>query len=477
MAAQIEAEATKADQKLAEQLEAAREKDDCPAIVKLVRPHLGKGKLYPPLELIGFELGTFCARRNGDVVLARRWAMQATALPEASDFLWRLRLVIDIYDANYVEAVRTVEAMQDGRGAALNSVRPASLYDLLRGLSGDTLKAERRRLLAVLGSSAYIPDEPVAWPSADGFRQDYAEILVEEGKKAEAQAVIAQITNIDTMLSLLLDPRFKGLIATSFDERSFTERELAMAQNARQNNDDSLKQLVASAGLLRKLGRFKEAMAVLQTAKAREGGPEAYADADENLNWWWDAMSRTHLALGEADAAIAALHEGAAKSEDGGLNVSQTINLSQVYVALRRPVDALKILEPAKSLNVSPYGAMQIRMARGCAAAQVGDLPLANENLAFAKEHKTDAPMAYVSLLLCTGNLDGAAAAIIARLDDEKERGRALLSLADFDVPPPPLSNDPGYIALEAVKARADVRAAIQKAGGSRRIRLQDASW
>lgn len=475
MAAELPSAPTKADQELAIQLEAAQEVEDCATIIKLLKPRLGKAKLYPPLELAGYELGSYCALVGGDNMLASRWAEQGTAFPDASDLLWRLRLLVDIHQSNFTRAVQTVEAMQDGRGGALNSVPISSLYELRRGLSGDKLKGERRRLLAILGSSAYVPDEPTA--SGDSFRQDYAELLVEEGNRAAAQAVIAQITHIDTMLDLLLDPRFEGLIATPFDERAFTERELAALQIARQNNDDSLMQLVANAGLLRKLGRFKEAMAVLQTAKAREGGPEGYADADENLNWWWDAMSRTHLALGETDDAIAALHAGAAKSEDGGLNVSQTINLAQTYVSLKRPADALKVLEPSKSLNVSPYGAMQIRVAHGCAAAQAGDMASASADLAFAREHKADAPLAYLDLLLCTGDMDGAAAAIIARLDDEKERGKALLSLADFDVPPPPASEDPAYLALEAVKARPDVAAAIQKAGGTRRIRLQDASW
>lgn len=473
--AEIPSTPTKADLELASQLDAAQEQDDCSAIIKVLKPRLGKGKLYPPLELVGLELGTYCAWVEGDNALASRWANQGTALPEASDQMWRLRLLADIYQSNFTRAVETVESMQDGRGAALNSVQIRSIYALLRGLEGDKLKPERRRLLAVLTSSAYVPDEPAV--SSDSFRQDFAKMLLEEGETGSAQALISEITSIDIMLDILFDHELKAMIPSPFDERAFTERELAAARLTAKNHDNSLRALLAVSGLLRKLGRFEEAMAALQTARARKGGPEGYADADENLIWWFDSMSRTHLTLGEADAAIAALQTGAAKNEHGELNVSQTINLAQLYVALKRPAEALKILEPAKSLNVSPYGAMQIRKARGCAAAQTGDRALASADLAFATEHRTDAAMAHISLLLCTGDRDGAAAAIIARLEDEEKRDVTLAYLADYDAPPPPLSDDPGYRDFQAVKARTDVAAAVQRAGGSRRIRLQDASW
>jgi hypothetical protein len=50
---------------------------------------------------------------------------------------------------------------------------------------------------------------------------------------------------------------------------------------------------------------------------------------------------------------------------------------------------------------------------------------------------------------------------------------RTLLRLSDFD--PPPVALPPGPIdaKLPALKARADVKAAIARAGGIRRIHLQ----
>jgi len=66
--------------------------------------------------------------------------------------------------------------------------------------------------------------------------------------------------------------------------------------------------------------------------------------------------------------------------------------------------------------------------------------------------------------------MDGAAAATIRRLDDPERRAGALLQLSDYDPPPANGSHDPIDLRLGDLKHRPDVRAAIGRAGGTRRF-------
>lgn len=471
-----QAEPSRADLKLAAALETAWEQEDCAAVVKALKPRLGKARIHPGIEQAGFEMGALCATMVRDWPLTNRWAVQGTARHlDASDFLWRTRLASEVNLTRFGDAVRTVEAMYDGRGAALNSVRQRTLFNLRSELHRAGMKAEEGRLLAVLTSSAYAPDEVLA--SADGFRHRYATILVDNGDHAAARPLVEAIESTDIRIEMLFDPRFQGMMAEPFDERASVEKELAAARTAMRIHDDHLRPFLETAGLLRQLGRFQEALDVLEAARSREGGPAGYADADELHNWWWDSLSRTQMELGRTEAALESLRAGAGVRENSGLNVSQTINLSQAFVALRRPEDALRTLEGAEKLSVSPYGAMMIRATRGCAAAMTGAARIVEADIAYARDRMDDAPNAYLDLLLCANDADGAAAAVIARLDDPEKRGPMLHALADFDPPPPSKAEDPRYVALQKLKTREDVSAALARWGGPRRIRLHDARW
>ena len=145
------------------------------------------------------------------------------------------------------------------------------------------------------------------------------------------------------------------------------------------------------------------------------------------------------------------------------------INLAEAQLAAGRPTDALGTLarlEGAKK-RASPYGAMQIVSDRGCARARLGRANDAAADLATARAHVADAPEALTRLLLCLGDMDGAAQAMIARLGDRDQRIDALRDLSEFARPSTP-PDDPTELRLIELKARPDVKAAAAQAGGTR---------
>lgn len=310
--------------------------------------------------------------------------------------------------------------------------------------------------------------------SLDYLRMGYAEIQLADGDYKGAAETVRGITLRWVLMDLSVDQRFRAMLPPDLDLRAAVEHDLAEARAIMAAHPDRLSAVIETAGILRQLGRPQESLALLEAARVRiEGDGEPFSDADDNLNWWWDALGRAHAMLGHVDAAVAAFRTGAALGENGNANVSQVINLAHLQNRAGRPRDALATLAPfAEDLGASPHGLAEMRLARGCANALAGNRAAAAADRAWLRENAPDHP-ALTSLLLCMNDLDGAAAAVIARLGDPQRRSNALLELSDYAAPPVALPRDRLASRFAALKARPDVQAAIARAGGIRRFNVQ----
>lgn len=420
------------------------------------------------------ELAATCEAQLGRSADAYRHAVAATKLAASDESAWELRLVLELREQRSAAAIATIEAMAKERSAALNAIPIRWFYQFDMQLKNAGATGLRRRLLAILADGGYVPDEPGV--TVDGFRQRYAEILYDSGERGTATELIRRIEHPSTLLEISLDQRFRTLLPTNFDLRQSVEQALQRAREVAELNPDRIAPVNDVALYLRVLGKPRESLAALESLRTRIGDDAAFEDADEYIVWWWDSISRGHQMLGEYAPAVDALRKGGALAEDGGLNVSQIINLSQVQLAFGHPEEALATLRMFDESNrgVSPYGTMQIVVTRGCAKAQLGKPSEAGAEATFARAHQKDAPKALTSLLLCIGDVGGAAESLIERLGNPDQRVAALRELSDYDEPPAPLPPDPFQAHLEAVKARADVQSAIQRAGGTRRFHVQN---
>ncbi len=84
--------------------------------------------------------------------------------------------------------------------------------------------------------------------------------------------------------------------------------------------------------------------------------------------------------------------------------------------------------------------------------------------------HVTDAAVIFVALLVN----------IVMGMVQEGRASQAfeaLKKLSDYDASPVKLPDDPFVASLPALKARADVQAALARAGGALRIHLQSAQF
>ena len=349
------------------------------------------------------------------------------------------------------------------------------MAQLQRAVTAGKEAALRERLLKVLAADAYRPEEPFA--SNDYYRVEYAHILADKGDLAGAKALVLKLDSPDAIERASVDARLRTAFSGDPDLRSLVERRLVSDRAILAAHKDLLSAVVETASDLRLLGRYQEALALIDSVGARIDDPSAFSDRDDRLPWWSDVRARTLLALGRYDEAVAVYRKAAAGKEQGSLDVSQVINLAEYQNATGHGADALETLkafaDPGR--GVSPYGEMEMRFARVCALALTHRAVDGAADLDFMRAHELDHPRALFDTLACMGDLDGAAAAVIRRLDDPARREDALLQLADYDAPPAALAADPVTSRLDAIKHRPDVAAAIARAGGLRRFNIQPA--
>jgi tetratricopeptide (TPR) repeat protein len=456
---------------------AAYDRGDCATAMKVVEPRLKQplAKEAPEkLLAMGYDIAVGCAVRNGEGDVAYRYAVEGTALNDASDLIWRFRLATELQKQQYTPAVATIEALTQGRTAVLNGTPIRWLIDLSRELKDRHQDDDRRRLLKTLLENGYLPDDP--FEPVDLFRHQYAEILFAAGDKPGATAQIREIVEPYLANQVSFDARFRSMLSPTFDVRASVERRLEEARSLMRQHPDQLAPIVQAGIRLRQLGRPQEALAVLETARPLIGREGAFTDVSTKLNWWWDGIASSHAMLGQYDEAVAAMKSGASAEEQGGINVSQLINLAGVQTRFGKPELALTTLAPfaASKRPVSPFGEMALRSTRGCANILAGRKDAAAADLAYAKAHEADGRRALAEIQLCMDDLDGAAATIIRQLEDPERRTATLVDLSDFDDPPVVIPVDPIEVNLKKVKARPDVQAAIARAGGTRRIHLQN---
>jgi hypothetical protein len=155
-----------------------------------------------------------------------------------------------------------------------------------------------------------------------------------------------------------------------------------------------------------------------------------------------------------------------------GKNISQIINLGELYCDLGNPKDGLGTLVRLGS-EMSPYGHMQEADVRLDAAIQLGDAAEKEKWLGFIKEHRLDAPRTYEDALLRMNDLDTAAKWLIERLEDKDLRSAALLTVQEYAVPRETTRQTESRKRRREMMARADVQAEMQKVGRVESYRIE----
>ncbi|EJL21149.1 hypothetical protein PMI02_05219 [Novosphingobium sp. AP12] len=455
------------------QAQQAFRRGDCASVLGNLSPII-TGREFPSLpdrtRSSALFMASLCEAQTSRFDEALLHIRAATTLPAAPAEFWIARLRIEIYSANPADAVSTLEKLQRGIPGALSRLEVTWLHALNRRLKGmPSGAAARDRLLAFVSDPAFVAARYD--PGFEYMFLDNARRLAISGDRAGAQAQVDRLSSHVALITASLDPALRFAVPPDYDMRAATRREIAHLERLSAERPSLLALVIAQAEAHRAINEPDKALALLLSAAPEGSLAPMFTDRAAKLNWWWDELASTYAHLGRYDDAVAALKSGMKVGEHGNFNVSQLLNLASLQLRLGKPQDALDTLagqETALGAGSSPYGKMVYRRIHGCAAKRTGKADIAAQDFAYALAHRQDEPSNLVAIQLCMGDLDGAAASIIARLDNPEERGDALRDLSTYEDWPANIPPSPDLAADASLLARPDVRAAIERAGGIR---------
>jgi tetratricopeptide (TPR) repeat protein len=337
------------------------------------------------------------------------------------------------------------------------------IYEIMG--TADAHPEAQARLIEALTDAGWEDTEGWVWMA-------HAAWLLDGGKTDQALAFVARIEEATPRLLMGTDRRFDGLRAQRpdlFQIEGAAAAELEEARLATEAPEAALSDWNLYAAMLHDEGRLDEALRILDREIAEAERPrkpgEAAVDPDDFI-WALDTRSRIRIDMGDIDGGLADLRRAARRPEGGEVNVSHAINLGNLYVKLDRPADALEATLDVTAGRLAPYGRIQLAEVRACAHAALGDLDAARAEIAYIEANPTVAPDSTWGVYACVGDEDAAAAALIALLEDPRERLGALYGVQIFAPSP---ETTPGALRRqafhEAVLARPDVSAAIEAVG------------
>lgn len=408
---------------------------------------------------------------------AHRLATRATGFDQATGAAWTVRLFAALYTSDNPDAGRCLEAIAKQWPDQLDNVRPqgiAQTHFALRAAHENDV--DRAMLTALFDANwqAEYSDYDILW-------RDLALLQIEHNEDEHAATVARRIRSAHTALSMRIDKRFDPITrgqSSAFDVGHLLEAQILAARARVKAHPDQLRPVQRLQDLLLESGRNAEVLSISDAAVAhaeRGDGDKTYTDFGETYNW---VLNQRSLALahdGRWDDAVREMARAAKRPEDGGLNVSQSINLGGLFVDLDQPDKAAAaIVEPGE---MSPNGNMQLEYVRLQIAIEKNDADSTAKHMAYLQKHRTDDIATWQRALLKHGDLDAAAALLIQRLQAPGWRSDALVEMQHYIRS----EQTPAMKTMEqrwnAVTSRPDVEAALAKVGRVERFDVIEAAY
>jgi tetratricopeptide (TPR) repeat protein len=329
-------------------------------------------------------------------------------------------------------------------------------------------EATALRMYDALVAANYQP--PEGYPD-DPFRLDHARLLMMSGRVAEARTRLEGVIDPQAIMTIrvsrLYDPlRSDPAFERRLDIAAAGEAAIARARADVAREPRRLAHVIQLSALLRDMGHSDEALALVEATLPRAQASDAaqnFDDVTDQLNWLLNAKADLLYDLGRNEEARTVYSEAMTAGELGSGNV--TIDFAGMLNAEGRGADAQQVLQTLG--RVTEYGDMWMQSETACAAEQTHDAGARDAALTVLRAHETANPGALMHALLCANNMDEAAALMIRRLGNPKQRETALVALQPYH------QLATRHMAMEAlelqrlaqVRDRPDVRAAVGAVG------------
>lgn len=429
-------------------------------------------KLPPQERYAATLLAGAIAFDRSETDAAHRWFVQASEFKNAESPSWhsRLRAAFDLKD--YVDSARCVAQIAKRWPKTLGEINGQAIFRMATELDRPEHDELHRDLLESLFDAGWSGGDV----TPDGLWVDLARLLLARNDVRKAKRVAEQVHAPFEVVALRADRRFDRITRNDpkvFDVEHTSELALKKIEADVRASPDRLQPLVElQLHLLRTL-RFERVLSIADDVVAKaaaSGGAKTYKDFDDHYAWILDHRAEALSGLGRWDDALKQREKAARRPEGGQMNVSQVINLGELYILLGRPDDALDAI--AEVGIMSPYGRMQLEMIRLNAALQRDDVQGIARHLDFMREHRADAISTWQRALIVSGDAEGAEKTLLERLRREDWRSEALIEIQNYaDLPSTPtLSKQRAQ--WTAFLARPGVQSAVATVGRIERYPL-----
>lgn len=305
-------------------------------------------------------------------------------------------------------------------------------------------------------------------------------LLLAEGRVADAAEVSGRITDAEVLMSMRVDKRFDAVAAVNpgrFDIEAAAHAALRIAQQISDQHPDILALKLDVVSALRQLRDYQAMLAatdeLVSEVQSTNFPNKLYVDADydEHYRWLLNFRALALERIGQTDESVKQLQAASRLTEEGAKNVSQVINVSELFCRLNRPADALAAI--AEVGPASAHGLMEVEGVKLEAAVQLQDAQQIERSLSYLRTHDADGPDVLEHSWVLAGRTDLAAEHLIGRLLDPAQRSDALRSVQEF-APIPETEWEKHCDALwNELLARPDVKAAIAEVGRAESFRLE----
>jgi hypothetical protein len=417
--------------------------------------------------------------QHGQLKLGYGYMVRALAMSQADyeDRVMQLGAAGKLgYTSDAVAGLTDLAQRWPGRVNELNTYYVGDLIQSARKLPSGSLLRLLRALYDAHWKGKW-GEEP------SGIWREFVLRLLEDGRLAEAIEVSARVTDAYDLIDMRSDRRYDAVVAPNpsrFDIDAAAERELRVTQSLSEHQPRSLALKTNVIELLRHQQHYAAALAATDSLivelRSTNYPEKIYADYSEQNNWFLDQRALVLERAGRWDDAVAQLSSAAVLLENGAANVSQLINLGDLYCKLARPQDARTAVGRLVA-HPSPFGVMEMEEVRLDAAVQLQDSKEAARSLQYLREHRSDDPSAYQYALIVVNQPDLAAQVLIERLLDPEQRREALATAQTYAEPTATPRDMELRARWRAVIARQDVQAAIQKVGRAESYHLEGQDW
>lgn len=298
---------------------------------------------------------------------------------------------------------------------------------------------------------------------------------LERGEIGAARAAARRIVQPGAIIAMRSDRRFDPIVdreAWAFNPARAAERAVEAMRAKVDGRPDDLDAKVQLTYALLSAGDHAGTIRLVDDALAAPEREDAPDSRQQARAWLLNNRAVALYRLGRAQDALADMERARRLANVRGPNVSQTLNLGELHCTSGRAEDARRMADAIEGGGISDYGRMFQARVRLCAAWLQQDAKGMRRAFETIRKGRTHAETIHLEALVMLGRLDEAAQALIGLLDSPKERAAMLETLQQYREVEPTPTLARLRAQREALLARDDVKAAIERVGRRERYEV-----